>query len=565
MSEQKMDGSVAGVGDRNAITPTSEQARELNAQDISTETVKPRKRSGGKAKVESVAGDEPPKPKRSRNSKPKNVIAATQPSLDIQPAEGQGQGVAPSLQVDDLPPLPPVPVPTPEGIAFMQQHTAYQAALDVRWELRRARLESAMRSSKGELFSAEAEMGKPESPAISATASETRQFDYAAQGSKTPAGVASNGKSKKTPKENSIEAGLDIRKEPVSEVDLQAVHDAEDARLLRQLLERSRSLKEGPSTNLGGQPAAAVAQSDVEALHMIRDAATRKLGLAVAEGNRLKDPDYRVAFDRVATELKTEAQAANVGERNPGHSAGAASKNADGDLTKSTAIPESVRKRFLKVDSDYYFPDRSPAFVDRGARLATRGEHPEVVKALIEIAKERDWSSITVKGSEAFRRAAWVEAVRNGLQVTGYKPTEVELAQVNQREPKNGIERSTLREQEQSRVEPQQKQADQALNDKLSAFANERPTLVVKKYPELVQAYALLDAARKFAEVHMPGHESRFVALGKEVIAQQLRDGKEVVGPRVHPDQIGQSRSGRNKSDAAAEKAAQFEVLERDR
>jgi hypothetical protein len=369
----------------------------------------------------------------------------------------------------------------------------------------------------------------------------------------------------KASKENSIEAGPDIRKAPVGQADPQAVHDAEDGRLLRQLLERSRALKERPNATSAAEPAAAIAQSDVGTLRMIKDAAARKPGLAVVERNRHEEPDYKAAFDRLAPELKTEAQEANVGKPNSARSSRVLLDKAGDEAAKSTAVPDSVHKRFLKVDSDYYFPDRSPAFVDRGAQLATRGEHPEVVKALVEIAKERDWNSITVKGSEAFRRAAWMEAVRNGLQVAGYKPTELDLAQMKQRESTNLIEPGALRDQGLAHPVPLQKPVDHALSEKLSAFANDKPTLVVKKYPELVQAYALLDAARKFAEAHMPGHESQFVAIGKELITQQLRDGKEVIGPKVHPDHIGQSRSGRNKSDTTAERAPQSEVLVRER
>lgn len=565
MSEQQEDSSIGGVGDADAIALASEQAPEMKAPDIGVDKAKPKKRSVGKAKAESKAGDEPLKPRRTRTSKPKNVIAEAQPGTDSDQGAGQRQRVAPEPQVDDLPPLPPAPVPTPEGIAFMQQHTAYQAALDKRWEMRRARLESSMRKSKGAPAHAGAETDKPNLQSMGAAASEAVTLHDADPSSRLHVRNAPAGKAGKTPKENSIEAGPDLRRVPVNEADLQAVHDVEDAHLLRQLLERSRVLREGPGPTRDSQSAASIAQSDVGTLHMIRDSVARKLGLAIVERNRLEDPSYRVAFDKLSPELKAEAQAANVGKPEPARSASGRPEKADDDLARSTAIPESVRKRFLKVDSDYYFPDRSPAFVDRGVRLATRGEHPEVVKALVEIAKERDWNSITVKGSEAFRRAAWMEAVRNGLHVTGYKPTELDLAQVNQREPANGIERGPLREKEYVQSSPQQEPVDQALKEKLSAFANERPTLVVKRYPELVQAYALLDAARKFAEAHMPGHESQFVAIGKEMIAQQLSDGKEIVGPKVHPDDISQSRSGRNRADVTAEKPFQSEVLVRER
>jgi hypothetical protein len=369
----------------------------------------------------------------------------------------------------------------------------------------------------------------------------------------------------KAGKENVVEAGQDIGKESISEADLQAVHDGEDARLLRQLLDRSRALRAPRNATSGAEPAAAIAQADVGTLRMIKDVVVRKLGLAVVDRNRREEPDYKLEFDRLAPELKAEAQEASNREQDAGRASGVVPDKIDDDAARFTAVPDSVRKRFLKVDSDYYFPDRSPAFVDRGARLATRGEHPEVLVALVEIARERGWDSITVKGKESFRRAAWIEAARNGLQVAGYKPTELDLAQLNQREPANLIEPGTLREQERSNRTSLAKPVDQVLSEKLSAFANDKPTLVVKKYPDLVQAYAMLEAARKFAEAHMPGHEAQFVAIGKELITQQLQERKEIIGPKVHPDHIGQSRSGRNRSDSDAEKTLPPKVLVRER
>jgi hypothetical protein len=476
MSEQQKDGSTTGTAGTGAIAPVVGPTTEQNTVDAGEATIKPKRRSAAKAKAPPEAADEPAKPKRSSSSKAKNVLTKVSASADVQPAESPGQGGSPSTQPDNLPPLPPAPVPTPEGIAFMQQHIAYQTALDQRAELQRARSARATQVSK-----------ESQAPVVTEPDRSDTQFSGTTVQTKAPvrAGSAkgdetavnpSIAESRNSSKENLIEAGPNVRKGPISKDDLQAVHDAEDVRLMRVLLDKP-----------------------------------------------------------------------------------------DDDTARLTAVPESVRKRFLKVDSDYYFPDRSPAFVDRGARLATRGEHPEVVKALVEIAKERGWNTITVKGSEAFRRAAWMEAVRNGMQVAGYKPTELDLAQSEQREPTNLIETSALKEQGSTHAPSRTKPIDHALSEKLSAFANDRPTLVVKRYPDLVQAYALLDAARKFAEAHMPGHESQFVAIGKQLITQQLREGKEVIGPKVHPDHISQSRSGRTKPDVAVERSPQPQDLVRER
>jgi Large polyvalent protein-associated domain 7 len=94
----------------------------------------------------------------------------------------------------------------------------------------------------------------------------------------------------------------------------------------------------------------------------------------------------------------------------------------------ANAVPEAVAKRFVQVRSTFYFPDGARAFTDRGNRLTTPSENTEVVRSLILIAKAREWNEITVRGTERFRREAWLAARLAGLEVRGYQPTEVEQA-----------------------------------------------------------------------------------------------------------------------------------------
>lgn len=156
------------------------------------------------------------------------------------------------------------------------------------------------------------------------------------------------------------------------------------------------------------------------------------------------------------------------------------------------------------------------------------------------------------------------------MQIAGFKPTELDLAQLNQSDPNNLIEPVPIRDHGATRPVPlaklsEENPMDRTLEEKLAAFANDRPTLVVKKYPDLAQAYALLDAARKFGELHMPGHEDRFVAIGKEMITQQIRDGKEVIGPRIHPDQISKSQPRKQNSVPTTAKSAEAKEIVRER
>lgn len=92
------------------------------------------------------------------------------------------------------------------------------------------------------------------------------------------------------------------------------------------------------------------------------------------------------------------------------------------------SVPEEVRKRFIQVRNKYYFPDGARAFTDRGNRLSTPSENTEVVRSLVAIAKAREWEEITVRGTERFRKEAWFAARMAGLQVRGYRPSEIEQA-----------------------------------------------------------------------------------------------------------------------------------------
>src|SRR6202171_6565813 len=91
-------------------------------------------------------------------------------------------------------------------------------------------------------------------------------------------------------------------------------------------------------------------------------------------------------------------------------------------------VPESVRDRFVQDGRRFYFPDGVPAFKDHGRRLTTPSENTHVIHSLIEIAHSRGWTEVTVTGTERFRLEAWRLARIAGLNVRGYRPSQVEHA-----------------------------------------------------------------------------------------------------------------------------------------
>ena len=93
-------------------------------------------------------------------------------------------------------------------------------------------------------------------------------------------------------------------------------------------------------------------------------------------------------------------------------------------------VPQSVRDRFVQDGHRFYFADGAPAFRDLGRRLTTASENTQVVRSLIEIARSRGWTEVTVTGTERFRQEVWRQARIEGLAVRGYRPTDEQQAQL---------------------------------------------------------------------------------------------------------------------------------------
>ncbi|WP_045756615.1 LPD7 domain-containing protein [Xanthomonas albilineans] len=132
---------------------------------------------------------------------------------------------------------------------------------------------------------------------------------------------------------------------------------------------------------------------------------------------------------------------------------------------RAKAVPDAVKQRFIQVDNKFHFPDKTLAFEDHGRKLATRSENQEVVRSVVAIAHARGWERIAVRGTEEFRRAAWLEASLTGIEVSGYKPTKVEkahLATLLERQGgirENSIEEREPRERETGSTRPEQSPA----------------------------------------------------------------------------------------------------------
>lgn len=324
--------------------------------------------------------------------------------------------------------------------------------------------------------------------------------------------------------------------------------DTEDARHLRAIIASNAQLAQRTRGTMLQDEACEYAKRDIAAIRSIKSTDTRTLALLVINDNQVAQMAYRQELSRRAPEVTLAANSAHAGQQNKdGVQAvtdfGSRAPAQAPFIDRSKAVPESVKARFIVVDHDYFFPDKTPAFIDRDSKLATRGENVEVIRSMVQIAKARDWQSITVKGTEEFRRSAWLEASLVGINVEGYKPTALDKEDLARRPSGNSVARAAEHVQvappELTLVkapEPAVARAsmDPALQAKAAAFIKEKPSFVVKKHPDLAPVYGTLAAAELFAAKHLPGHEAQFLAIAKEFIAAKIVSGEKVPAPLLH-------------------------------
>ncbi|TCG09610.1 hypothetical protein BZM27_04665 [Paraburkholderia steynii] len=86
-------------------------------------------------------------------------------------------------------------------------------------------------------------------------------------------------------------------------------------------------------------------------------------------------------------------------------------------------VPKSVSDRYVAFEGKY-LDRKSEAvhFEDKGRSLATASEDRGVIEHMVAVAQAKHWGELQLKGSEEFRRQAWIAAELAGMSTRGFKP-----------------------------------------------------------------------------------------------------------------------------------------------
>ena len=114
-------------------------------------------------------------------------------------------------------------------------------------------------------------------------------------------------------------------------------------------------------------------------------------------------------------------------------------------LMHRQALAQAVYEQYRVAGSKYYFKDQAGnvnqlAFKETDNKLSTALNTERVTRSLIDLAEAKGWSDIKVSGHKEFKRQIWRAATERGIEVSGYKPDDKDLAVVSDKALKNSIE-----------------------------------------------------------------------------------------------------------------------------
>ena len=195
---------------------------------------------------------------------------------------------------------------------------------------------------------------------------------------------------------------------------------------------------------------------------------------------------------------------------------------------KQFVTPMAIRKRFIEAENKFYFRDEENtlAFEDKGKRLTTEHNDPAIARAMVELAAAKNWNSIKVKGENEFKREVWLEASLRGLQVQGFKPTDVDLAKLQELRQERGAKNLNTIEQGSRERERQgaSSKTQAEITDKSATIDEQQRALSPKQQVAIDTLRAILRAR---------GDSEKAINMTVEVAAERFQNNRVYVGQVV--------------------------------
>lgn len=101
----------------------------------------------------------------------------------------------------------------------------------------------------------------------------------------------------------------------------------------------------------------------------------------------------------------------------------------DPGFTVKEKLTAKLEKKFKVDGKEFRFkePPNDLAFKDGRKKITTTSLDERAITGMISMAQAKGWDSISVTGNKEFKKQAWLEAKKQGIEVSGYKPTKEDL------------------------------------------------------------------------------------------------------------------------------------------
>jgi hypothetical protein len=106
-----------------------------------------------------------------------------------------------------------------------------------------------------------------------------------------------------------------------------------------------------------------------------------------------------------------------------------------------------LKRTFNVAGNEYHYKDKtnpkeSLAFTDLDHTLVTKHDDPKAIEGMLKLAESKGWDKLALKGSDDFKREAWIMASAQGFEVTGYQPSEIDKERM--RQTREGLQKNQV-------------------------------------------------------------------------------------------------------------------------
>jgi hypothetical protein len=108
---------------------------------------------------------------------------------------------------------------------------------------------------------------------------------------------------------------------------------------------------------------------------------------------------------------------------------------AQSDIVAARHNLYTADKKFPAAVRVYYsdYQQKSEVMRAKGDLITTKLDDRQTIGAMLDLAQSRGWQSVKLRGTDDFKREAWVQAGVRGMQTDGYKATNTDLQELERR------------------------------------------------------------------------------------------------------------------------------------